>query len=359
MTTIPYGLIADVHLHNWSQFATTNEDGVNSRLRIILNEIERAADAVIEAEGDKLVIAGDLFHVRGSVAPSVLNPAFDTFKKIIERGITVYAIPGNHDLEGKESDRVSNAIEALSTLHRFYVANEPNMVVLGSGKAFSQVVLMPWFSSVSKLMETIEEIEREALARESCDLIIHAPVNGVIMGIPDHGLSAGELAKLGFKRVFAGHYHNHVDFGNGVYSIGATTHQTWSDVGSKAGFLLVYPDRVEYRASHAPKFIDITAETKEEELPLIVDGNYCRVKLTDVTESEARTIREGLLEMGALGVVLHVAKTKTVTTRTGATVKTGASLEQSVTEFVKEKKFDNEAAVMKACQDILAEVRAA
>ena len=49
-----------------------------------------------------------------------------------------------------------------------------------------------------------------------------------------------DLAKLGFRRVFAGHYHHHCSFEDGkVWSIGATTHQTASDIGTKAGFLLV------------------------------------------------------------------------------------------------------------------------
>ena len=63
----PYGLVADVHCHAWSAFSRIEEDGVNSRLRIILDELLRVGEEVLELGGNKLVIAGDLFHVRGSV----------------------------------------------------------------------------------------------------------------------------------------------------------------------------------------------------------------------------------------------------------------------------------------------------
>lgn len=34
--TLPYGVISDPHYHRWDAFATTNADGLNSRLEIQL-----------------------------------------------------------------------------------------------------------------------------------------------------------------------------------------------------------------------------------------------------------------------------------------------------------------------------------
>ena len=60
-----YVQLSDLHFHNWSAFAKTNDDGVNSRLRIILNETIRAAHKLKElrkAKGGTMVLGGDLFQ---------------------------------------------------------------------------------------------------------------------------------------------------------------------------------------------------------------------------------------------------------------------------------------------------------
>ena len=110
----PYGLMADLHLHNWNAFASVGESGVNARLQLLLNEIRRCADEVKKAGGDTIVIAGDVFHVRGSIAPSVLNPTLDTLRHLISGGIRFVILAGNHDLEGKESNRIGSAITACA-----------------------------------------------------------------------------------------------------------------------------------------------------------------------------------------------------------------------------------------------------
>ena len=59
-----YLLMSDLHFHNWSAFSTTNGNGVNSRLQIIMHEILRAIDVHEARGGDKvLVVAGDVFHL--------------------------------------------------------------------------------------------------------------------------------------------------------------------------------------------------------------------------------------------------------------------------------------------------------
>ena len=94
-----YGLCADLHLHGWSAFSDTTEHGTNSRLEILLSELLRCATEVIKNGGDTMIVAGDVFHVRGSIAPLVLNPVKDCFKGIIGMGVKVILLAGNHDAE--------------------------------------------------------------------------------------------------------------------------------------------------------------------------------------------------------------------------------------------------------------------
>lgn len=355
----PYAVLSDIHAHSWSAFASTDPDGVNSRLRIILNEMERAADELVAAGGKVMVLAGDLFHVRGKIEPEVFNPTQAAIKSMVDKGVSIVAIPGNHDLQGRDTTRIGNALQTLNDLRGFLVADEACWTQLHGPR----LALFPWRATLDQLRDDMARKAAELNARADLgaanfDAIIHAPVNEVIAGLPDHGFDPAELAGFGFRRVFSGHYHNHKQMlGGKVISVGATTHQTWGDIGTKAGFLLVYPDRVVYRASHAPSFVEVTAETDPADIPLMVDGHYVRVRLEIANDKQVAEIREELTGYGAKGVIVHAARAAT-TTRTGASVKSGETLEGSVGAFIHTLSHPREAEITALCADILNEARA-
>lgn len=339
-----YLLVSDLHLHSWSAFSATNEDGVNSRLQIIMDELLRACYVHAERGGDKrLVIAGDIFHSRGAVQTSVLNAVMDLFQEIKIMGFSTYILSGNHDLESKDSRRLSSSVTSLEPFAQAYSDSLVNEVL--------KVVFVPWFHDVKALKEELERITIPD--REIYDLIIHAPIDDVIIGLPSHGLDATYLAGLGFKRVFSGHYHNHKDFGNGVWSIGASTHQKFSDIGSKAGFISVFEDKVIWNASHAPKFVDVN-EDNFEDAELLADGNYVRCKIAVAKESDVLSLRKQFEDWGAKGVIINQIKSTTVTPRGGVAIASeSTSLEQSVSAFVKSKGYDEK--VEKLSLEILTE----
>lgn len=73
--TLPYGVISDPHYHKWDSFSTTDADGLNSRLAIQLEATKEAAIAMKKAGCSHMLVAGDTFHVRGTVSPTVYVPA--------------------------------------------------------------------------------------------------------------------------------------------------------------------------------------------------------------------------------------------------------------------------------------------
>lgn len=349
-----YGLIADLHLHNWSSFASVDTDGVNSRLRLLLNDIFRCASEVRAAGGNTLVVAGDVFHVRGSIAPSVLNPTLDCFSQIVKSGMTVIVLAGNHDLEGKEATRLGSAITALEGVG-CKVIND-----LARGlREMERLILIPWTPAIKDLKEMIESARAVDPDPSQVDLILHAPIDGVIKGLPDHGLSPEWLASQGFRSVYSGHYHNHKSFDGNVHSIGALAHHTWSDVTSKAGFLVVSDTGPKWFKSHAPEFVEVTAETDADDIALMVDGNYVRAKINSTKQKDVEELRAYLTDNGAKGVVILAQKEGGVAPRAGATVKAGESLEVSVADFIKGQGYSNPAALAVLCQEILTETRSA
>jgi DNA repair exonuclease SbcCD nuclease subunit len=359
MSRVPYALISDTHCHGWTQFAETTSLGVNTRLQIILDETYRAAQTLKALGGKHLFHGGDLFHVRGKIAPSVLNPTKDLYKKLIAEGFEIIILAGNHDLEGKEASRLGSAITALEDVG-CRIINEPTIIDLGPNH---RVCMVPWVDKVAALKVEIEKIgaeaHRTAAGGTDHDLIIHAPVDGVIIGLPDHGLDPKWLAGQGFVKVFSGHYHNHKHMGDEVYSIGALTHHTWGDVGSKAGFVTVdEAGLVKYNAQHAPEFITIDASTDPSEIPLIVPGNYVRVKVDTAKSSEINAVRAMLMGHGAVGVIVLSQKAPAVASRTGSTIKAGMSLEGSVASWIAAAGMKREAELNALCADILSTVKA-
>lgn len=353
----PYGVISDLHCHAWDAFSTTLPTQVNSRLQIIIDEAKRAAAEVKARGGDLLIVAGDVFHVRGSLAPSVLNPTQDAFDEIVKSGVNVIILSGNHDLESKTSSRLSSAITALEKVGCSVVNELRVFQHLG-------IAMIPWNPSINGTKTSIglkAQIESIDVAlRPELDLFIHAPVDDVIIGIPSHGLDATYLASLGFRTVMSGHYHNHKYLGNGVWSIGATTQQTWGDVDTKAGYLIVdhsLGDKaVSWRASHAPQFVEIDSDTDPAEIPMIVDGNYVRAKINSNKSGDIEGLRSYLIKHGAVGVNILPQKS-VVASVTRASIAAGATVEGSISAYITGAGFANPADLALRCNDVLNRVR--
>lgn len=316
----PYSLSSDQHAHDWSQFASVDADGVNSRLRVILNELVRQAEMTKARGWGRMVLGGDLFHVRGKITPSVLNPTIAVFKQISAMGLAVDAIAGNHDLEYAHSNELGNAMQALGEIEGFTAITRPELI--------DGIYMVPWIQDLAELRKLLDAFQTSC-PRSQVDLVIHAPVNGVIKGLPDHGLEADELAILGFRRVFAGHYHNHVAFPDDVFSIGATSHQNWSDPGTLAGFCMV-SDKVEHVPTIAPQFINVDVPNFAGQP---IAGNYVRMRLQDEDEATIKATRAALETAGARGIVDHSSK-KRATVRGATNVAPGLTLEASVASYV-------------------------
>ncbi len=345
-----YGVISDTHNHNWATFShILKETGLNNRLQHILDETWRAAARVRDEGGEVLVHCGDLFHVRGNIAPSVLNPTLELYRKIVnELGIEVRILAGNHDLEGNDADELGNAAVALRG-EGCHVYSETYFC-----KALKHLYV-PYCHSVKQLRNALKEYVAQ-LGDEISEwtLFLHAPMNGVIAGIPDNGLSATELKALGFKRVFCGHYHNHRNFDQKVFSIGSITHQTFSDVDSKAGFLIVNESEVTHFPTSAPKFVDFDPDWTDEEQAEYVIGNYVRVRLQEATNDDVEATRKLLTELGAAQVQIIHVPAKSVESRKGKSIDAGASVRVSISDWCKAQEYDDEVAQL--AQEIADEV---
>jgi len=364
-----YGLCADMHCHAWSLFSKPLAGGLNSRLDGMLKEFARLCEHTKDAGGKRVYIAGDVFHVRGNLKTSVLNPTVATFIEMAEEhDLEIRIMPGNHDLEGAEVSWLGASVVSMAQA----VGDEaPKVTVVLEPTFFEDdmVAVVPWQNTREGLLKAIAEVSDRIINDGEClssvDLHLHTGINGVLVGMPDHGWSPEELAAFGFKRVFCGHYHNHKVFEvptpggmtatTEIVSIGALTHQTWGDVSTTAGWILV--DETEFRQteSNTPKFMDFD----ESYSPDDYTGNYVRVRGLSMEEDEIRELKQALEDTGAYGVVIHAVAKSKVITRNGKVAGDAVKVEQSITEWIEAAELDDGKSVEAAALDVLNEARLA
>lgn len=342
----PYLLFSDVHFHNWSAFSNVGEDKINSRLKYTIEELDRAYTALREAGGTLAVCAGDLFHVRGKLAPSVINPVRSFFREQDLLDMETVILSGNHDLESEDADELTSSVSIISS---------DSTVAINDACQVSDkptIYMIPWRSNLDALREEIKVLNEEIKTEDMCDLIIHAPMNEVLINIPNIGLNANEFDGMNFNRVFAGHYHNHKQLSDKVYSCGALGHQTWNDPGTKAGWSLVYADKVEFIASKMPQFMRVPINTPDDNMSEC-KGHFICADIEDPTPEGIIVLRERVLSFGAAGVTIRTLVGKKGSTREGGeTVSAVDSLSESITKFATDKHSKKVAVV---CARILKE----
>jgi len=341
----PYLLFSDVHFHNWKSFSSINANGINSRLQIQLDELGRAYSELRSVGGNLAVCAGDLFHVRGKLAPSVTNPVKEFFEAQGDLGTETVILSGNHDLESNDADPLTSAVSVIAS-EKTAAINSVTIV-----RESPTIIMVPWHSDIGELRKGIKMLSDENV--EGADLIIHAPLNGVLINIPNVGLNASEFEGMNFKRVFAGHYHNHKRLSDNVWSVGATTHQTWNDVNTQAGFCLVYDEEVKFIATKAPRFVPIGVGADEDEC-MEVEGNFVRADIIDPTPETMARLRDHMkITHGAASVSIRTMVGEKKSTRAdGETVSSVDNLKTSIHKFA--EKHHNKA-VSEECGSILEE----
>lgn len=300
-------IISDTHLHNWTQFAHVTNDGINSRLKVILRQMEWVAQVAKNTFGcSALIHCGDLFHVKNGIPTSVLIPTRATIDKM--RSFFPYIednrldnnmifLAGNHDLEfadGRQSGASTNLFAPMTTHDAKTFASFSNVFTF-----------LPWQQNVDVWKETFLKIcKSRSDGFSQCHYVFtHAPLDGAVAGVPEFGINQAWLDQIGFKgKIFAGHYHNHKAVSPQLISVGALCHHTWNDVGSKAGFIVLDTKENDWQffESKTPQFVDLdlTPEAK-------ITGNYVRIT-ADGSIEEANKIKDQLFEAGALGAVVNL-----------------------------------------------------
>ena len=183
-----------------------------------------------EAKIDTVLILGDTFDRRKYINFNSLNRAKKMFfDPLLQKGIKVHMIAGNHDTYFKNTNDINSPELVLTEYQNIQIITRPRTIQVGG----IDICMLPWICS-DNYTESMNEI-RETKA-EIC--MGHLEISGFEMyrGSEAHdGMDPKVLSK--FDMVFSGHFHHKSDNGH-IHYLGNPYELTWQDYNDPRGFHL-------------------------------------------------------------------------------------------------------------------------
>tara|TARA_Y100000996_G_scaffold369732_1_gene316871 strand:- start:19 stop:1086 length:1068 start_codon:yes stop_codon:yes gene_type:complete len=211
---------------------------------------------------------GDYFDRRKYINFSTLKADKQHFiEPLLERGITMDLIIGNHDVYYKNTNDV-NAPELL-----LFESDNINIIQEPIVKEFDgvNIALVPWINP-ENYADSVE-----FLTTASADTCMgHFEFEGALMmpGMTcQHGLDHSYVKR--FDKVYSGHFHQKSEFANIKY-LGSQMQFTWSDYGDEKYFHIFDTDTREMKPIHNPitMFEKLFYDDTKESFETISNMNY-------------------------------------------------------------------------------------
>ena len=300
---IRYCLIADLHVHPWTEHSTLDKDGVPSRLRDCLRVLEVALsrDSIEEHGYDAVVLAGDIFHKRGSIATQAFNLVTELLAKAKHDNlIEVFAAVGNHDQADK-----------AGTIHPLQAWQSAGLLELidDNKRHGTHLHGISYCDSREDFEQRLDALEKP----KGAVLICHhgfsdARVGGSLEFIVKEDISPEAFKGRDFRFVFSGHYHRRQPIGSGIVDnamyIGSPLEHVRGDHDPEGKGFLVYDTETNDTLLvpiKAPQFVQLTQNRIHKEKWKHVKGNFVDV-IYEELPCDPNTYRDRLIEAGARGV---------------------------------------------------------
>lgn len=242
-------MITDTHLKDG------NDD-------LVFSIFSQAIEYCVKAKIKTIFHGGDIFTNRKG--QTLLN--LMTFMEILSyaksRGISIYAIPGNHDKTNQSS--TNSYLDIFSEFDNFHCIKEEHSMSLKDSEV--NFCFLPFFTDeeyLTRLLRLQEEIMDNSMENI---LITHKDINGVKNN--DGSLVEGDIERdffKVFKKVLVGHYHNAQKFKN-VFFIGSGYQGNFGETWEDKGFQVIYSDgSMELVQTEFPKYIKVVLPIEDKE----------------------------------------------------------------------------------------------
>lgn len=295
---------------------------MNSRLLTICNALCAVREYCVTHKIPYLLVAGDLFHSRGSVETSVFNAIYTVFESIQDRGIKLVFIAGNHD-------QIDNSIVPENSLlafrHLGTVLSDPRLITLmdftGENKKnreYIDLIAIPYSKDKSFVLNKLNSLlEQQAALEKSRQkktangkppiLLAHLGISGGLVGSSNYVMSdeynLSELKIPKFLYGIFGHYHKPQELEYNSFYTGSLVQNTFNDEGSENGLWVIDTDveKGEYSMKlidiykdhlHIPKFHTITENSDNTEIRDPRDFYRLRTNIKNLEEIQAELPEE-------------------------------------------------------------------
>jgi DNA repair exonuclease SbcCD nuclease subunit len=248
MSDVRILLLADSHLG----FDLPLKPRVQRRRRghDFLANYAAALKPALDGEVDVVVHAGDVFD-RSRVAPSLAYQAFEPLRRVADRGLPVFIVPGNHE---------------RSALPHLRFASHPGVHVFDRPRTFvievrGKTIAFAGFPFEREVRARfVDLLRRSGWNEPTADrrfLCMHQCVEGATVGPADFTFTTGadvvRHADIppGIAAVFSGHIHRHQvltsDLGRRplktlVLYPGSIERTAFAEIGEPKGFMVVHVD---------------------------------------------------------------------------------------------------------------------
>jgi DNA repair exonuclease SbcCD nuclease subunit len=203
---------------------------------------------------------GDYFDHRQRIPYKTLHANRKHFlEPLVENGINMTIINGNHDLVYRNSNEISSLKELLGYFtENVQILMDPIEISYGKNM---KTLWIPWINAEN------QKQCYDAIKKSNADIVLgHFEFGGFPMqkGIPAHGNS--DLSSFSkFKKVLSGHYHTKSSKKN-IHYLGAQMEFSWADVDDPKYFHILDTDTLELTPIRNPitiyKKVRYTSKTK-------------------------------------------------------------------------------------------------
>ncbi len=284
---------ADWHFNDWKPFAKIIEfEGynLNSRLVDTIITFRQFYKECKEEKVDLVINLGDIFHMRNLFNMFFFNLVYREFQRQSQSGLPTWILPGNHDIESKNSDPLEASVYSFDAINNMRVIAKPGMMEYKGIEFY----FMP-YTGDKKIRENHLRVFQGQAKKNTKKLNIflyHGIVTGAALGgvKAKGGIPIRDLKPFDFTFCGDVHIHQALGLGNIVYT-GSPQQQNFGDEGQKRGYVLfdTKTKEWEFKPLKSPKFFK--TDSLKKAVKLSKKGHFVSYNPKDTKKQlEARSL---------------------------------------------------------------------
>jgi DNA repair exonuclease SbcCD nuclease subunit len=313
--------MADSHL-GFSAYGRVDRWGRNQREEMIYRGFGKTIERIIELAPDAVIYAGDVFHhVRPRIRPLVVFK--QNLEKLIDAGIPVIIISGNHD--APKSYAALSPFTLFEGMEGVHIAHQYRYERFElDGYQFHCIPFCLGPEDYLEEFRKVQEFRAESSSGRDV-LVMHGLVEALwdrrLRTVGEHELLESFL-KGDFSYIALGHYHGQAQVAGNAWYSGSVEYFRFSEAGDEKGILLVDLDSgdveqipVMERYMLDPEPIDcrgLSSREIEEAVAAVCDDvgikeRIVRLRLKDLSREAYRSLGHRFIgDLKALALHLEI-----------------------------------------------------